>query len=283
MSERTEVSGTRVAGVIGWPIGHSRSPALHNAAFKATGIDAVYAAFAVRPGDLAAALAGARALGFLGVNVTVPHKRAALALCDEVSEVAAVTGAVNTVVVRDRRLWGTNTDVEGFDVSLGSRIVRRAVVLGAGGAAAAVVVALNRRASRGDGGGGTAISVVARDVDAARSLLNMGAFEALPWTAPALACTLAGADLLVDATSAGLDETKERALPAPIPLEALATGALVCSLVYHRRPALLTAAAGRGLETLDGGAMLVHQAAAAFTLFTGVAAPLAAMRAALAS
>lgn len=270
---------TGVAGVIGWPIDHSLSPAIHNAAFRALGIDAVYTAFAVPPEDLAAALVGVRALRLLGLNVTVPHKRAAMLLCDEVSDVAVATGAVNTIVPRDGKLWGTNTDVEGFAGSLAGARPRRAVVLGAGGAAAAVVVALRKLAA--GGAAGLSVSVVARDADAARPLLDLGAGEVLPWTEPALAGVLAGADLLVDATSAGLDETRERALPAPVPLDALAGDAWVCSLIYHRRPALLADAAARGLRTLDGADMLVRQAAASFTLFTGEPAPLDAMRAAL--
>jgi shikimate dehydrogenase len=106
----------------------------------------------------------------------------------------------------------------------------------------------------------------------------MGAFEALPWAAAALARTLPPADLLVDATSAGLDEAAERRIPASIPLDLLPAGALVYSLIYHRRPGLLVDAAARGLATLDGAEMLIHQAAASFSLFTGVDAPIQAMR-----
>jgi shikimate dehydrogenase len=270
---------TRLAAVVGWPVEHSRSPALHNAAYAAAGIDAVYVALAVRPGEVAAALAGARAMGFLGVNVTVPHKREALEACDRVDPVAARAGAVNTVVVGEAGLEGHNTDVDGFADALveadpgGRSRGGRAVVLGSGGAARSVVLALARA--------GADVTVVARDPAAAGALLPLGARAAEPWIAAALAGACAGATLLVDATSAALDEAAERALPAPVPLEALAPGALVCSLVYHREPALLAAARARGLAVLDGGPMLVHQAARAFTLMTGAPAPVEAMRAAL--
>lgn len=262
---------TRVAAVLGHPVEHSRSPALHNAAYRALGLDAVYVALDVEPAALPAALAGVRALGLMGVNVTVPHKAAASALCDEVDDVARRVGAVNTVIVRDGRLWGTNTDVYGFRRSL-EEVPRRAVVLGAGGAARAVVVALVEA--------GAAAGVVARDVDKAHDLVELGAGEVIPWTPRGLAGALEGADLVVDTTPVGISAASEAALPAPVPLEALPASATVATLVYHRETALLAAARARGLRTMDGAAMLIHQAARAFTLMTGREAPLDVMRAA---
>ncbi len=264
---------TRIAAVLGNPIAHSRSPALHNAAYRALGIDAVYLAFDIEPARLIAALDAARTLGFLGLNVTVPHKQAVLSRCDELDEDARAVGAVNTVVIAaDGRLRGANTDVEGFGVSLDERLAatpRRAVVLGSGGAARAVVFALARR--------GIHATVVGRDLSRCRPLLELGAAAAAPWTAAALAELLRGADLVVDATSAGLSSDAEAQTPARVPLEILAPAALVVSLVYHREPALLGEARARGLSILDGAAMLVHQAARAFTLMTGRPAPLGAM------
>lgn len=268
---------TRLAAVIGWPVEHSRSPTLHNAAYAATGMNAVYVALPVAPDRLAEALAGIRALGFLGVNVTVPHKEAAIASCHRVDPLAASVGAVNTIVVRpDGRLAGYNTDVGGFQDSLEEEVPDvltsrgRAVVLGAGGAARAVTLALRERRLE--------VVVVARDVERARGLLRLGAGEALPWTKAALAAALPGANLLVDSTSAGLSRATEKEIPAPIPLDLLPDGAVVCSLVYHRKPALLAAARARGLRVVDGSGMLIHQAARAFTLMTGTPAPVEAMR-----
>jgi shikimate dehydrogenase len=270
-------AATRLAGVIGHPVSHSRSPALHNAAYRALGLDAIYLAFAVAPGQVRAALAGARALGMLGLNVTVPHKRAALEACDEVDDEARMVGAVNTVVVRGDRLVGSNTDVLGFRASLlaglAGRKAKHALVLGAGGAARAVVVAL--------AGMGISSSVVSRDVERGSDLLGLGAFEAMPWESASLRRAVAESDLIIDATSAGLSAEAERAVPAPVPIDAIAAGSLVVSLVYNREPALLAGARARGLATLDGAGMLVHQAARAFELMTGREAPLDAMWAAM--
>jgi shikimate dehydrogenase len=123
-------------------------------------------------------------------------------------------------------------------------------------------------------------AVVARSRDRAEPLLGVGAAEIHPWTTDAMRALFPDMRLVVDATSAGLDPATERALPAPVPLDALAREAMVCSLVYHRLPALLAEARALGVRTLDGSGMLIHQAARAFTLMTGIAAPLEAMRAA---
>jgi shikimate dehydrogenase len=269
---------TRVAGVMGWPVEHSRSPALHNAAYAATSYDAVYLPLRVPPGGLADALRGATAMGFLGVNVTVPHKQAAVSLCHELDPVAERAGAVNTIVIRDGRRVGHNTDVPGLADSLNEAsppllaVGGRATVLGSGGAARAAVMSLI--------GLGFECAVVARSRDRAEPLLGVGAAEIHPWTTDAMRALFPDMRLVVDATSAGLDPATERALPAPVPLDALAREAMVCSLVYHRLPALLAEARALGVRTLDGSGMLIHQAARAFTLMTGIAAPLEAMRAA---
>jgi shikimate dehydrogenase len=218
---------------------------MHNAAYQALGIDAVYVPLAVAPENLRDAVAGVRALGFMGVNVTVPHKQAVVPLCEKLDESAAAVGAVNTIVDG----IGYNTDVDGFRASL-DRAYTRAVVLGAGGAARAVVAALAP----------TPVTTIARSIG--------------NWTEEHLLLALEGADLLVDATSAGLDDA---AFPVPIPLAVLAKDALVCSLIYHREPALLQEARAQGLRTLDGLPMLVHQAARAFELMTGRPAPLEVM------
>jgi len=266
----------RVAAVIGAPIAHSLSPAIHNAAFSATGLDAVLVAFHVEPAALGAAVRGMRALGFMGASVTVPHKQAVARHCDRIEPAAEQVGAINCLCFgADGDIVGHNTDVDGFadslreDLGVSARGCR-AVLLGAGGAARAVFAGLRRD-------GAESISLVARSPNR----VDWAAGEAHPWTGSALDELLASCDLLVDCTSVGLDPTDEPNLPAPIPLERLSGAAAVVSLVYHREPALLADARARGLATLDGKGMLVRQGARAFELWTGQSAPIAAMRDAL--
>jgi shikimate dehydrogenase len=284
----------KIAGVIGWPIAHSRSPAIHGAAYKAVGLDAIYLPLAVAPERLAQAIVGVRALGFMGVNVTVPHKQAVVHLCDVLDPAAAAVGAVNTVIVgADGKLHGHDTDIEGFAESLGHfadsladrrrifgnlRDARypqgvRAVVLGSGGGARAVVAALRGMRIH------TAVS--ARDLGRAEHLVELGAAAIIPWRRDALVGALAGIDLLVDATSMGLTPEGEAAATAEIPIDVLPDHAIVSSLVYHRDTALLAAARARGLATLDGSEMLIRQAAVAFRLMTGIEPPLDVMRSTL--
>ena len=266
---------TRWAAVIGCPVDHSQSPALHNAAFAALGIDAVYLALAVAEPDLPAAVAGFRVTAPLGLSVTVPHKQAVVPLVDRVDSLAARIGAVNCIVREaDGAFVGHNTDamgyVDGLRLDLGYDPAScRAVVLGAGGAARAVFAGLEHA-------GAESIAVVARRPAA----VDWVAAE--PWTETALASLLTDADLLVDCTSTGLSPATEHRLPAPIDIARLPPTAVVSSLVYHRTPALVARAAERGLRTQTGAPMLLHQGARAFSLWTGRDAPLAAMRRALA-
>ncbi len=258
--------GTRVAAVIGWPVNHSRSPALHNAAFAALGIDAVFVALPVSPARLPAALRGMAALGFLGASVTVPHKQTCFALCDRLDDAAEAIGAVNCLLFAGDALVGHNTDAVGFVDALASELGReargaRALLLGSGGAARAVAHGL--RAA-----GAAEVTVVARSAPAwcaARS-----------WSE--LAGLAADCDLLVDCTSAALGGGD---YPAPPPIDRLPEGATVVSLMYGRPLPLLEAARARGLFVMDGASMLLHQGARAFTLWTGRPAPLEAMRAAM--
>jgi shikimate dehydrogenase len=262
---------TRVGAVIGWPVEHSKSPALHNAAFAAAGLDAVFVALPVHPDDLPAAVAGMKAMGFLGCSVTVPHKEAVAALCDRLTEPAATIGAVNCLSFEDGAVVGHNTDAGGFVDSLQEAGInpagRRAVLLGAGGAARAVAAGLHDA--------GATVDVIARSPD------KYTWTQAHPWTAQTLADLSPHCDLLVDCTSAALDPTREASIPAPIPIEALPASAAVASLVYHREPALLAAARARGLQTVDGAGMLVHQGARALRLWLDLDPPIAAMRTAI--
>jgi shikimate dehydrogenase len=256
---------TRVAAVIGWPIHHSLSPAIHNAAFAETGIDAVLVPIDVPPDGLGVVVSALRAMRALGASVTVPHKVAVAALCDDLAPTARAIGAVNCLQLDGDRVIGHNTDAAGFVDALAeigfALAGKRAVLLGAGGAARAIAVGLGRECT---------VEIVARrPLDWAPSQ---------PWDA--MRDALAGADLVIDCTPTALGEGEDAFVDA-LPLDALPADALVVSLVYHRRPLLLERAAARGHRVLDGASMLVHQAARAFTIWTNHAAPIDAMRAAV--
>jgi shikimate dehydrogenase len=273
------ISGrTTVVGIIGDPVAHSASPAMHNAAFAALGLDWVYVPFAVRAAALRDAVRAVRALGLAGVNVTVPHKAAVLPHLDAVSALAARVGAVNTIINRDGLLSGDNTDVAGFVRALrgaGGRLAgRRAVVIGAGGSARAVLAGLGAlRVGQ--------VVVANRTAARARALARRFAgtvdVEVSGFAALADVAVLREAALIVNATSIGLTDA---AFPA------LAWGAtpprcVAFDLVYGRDTAFLAAARRAQRRTLDGAEMLLHQGAAAFALWTGRRPPLAVMRAAL--
>ena len=258
---------TRVAGVIGSPVTHSRSPAIHNAAFAAAGIDWTFVAFEVAPGHAARALDGMRALGLGGLSVTTPHKDDVAAAVDECSDDAALLGAVNCVVpVGDGRLRGESTDGPGFVRSLADAgfdpAGSRCCVLGAGGAARSVVLALARAGAAG-------VTVVNRTTAKAE------AAAALAGSAGQVADGVGDHDLVVNATSLGFGGGAE----LPLDPAALGSGQLVADLVYEPlETPLLAAARAAGCATVDGLGMLVHQAAIAFELWTGEPAPVEAMR-----
>ncbi|MGZ4694309.1 MAG: shikimate dehydrogenase [Acidimicrobiales bacterium] len=266
---------TRLAAVIGDPIRHSRSPAIFNAAFAATGLDWAYLAFEVSEGRAGGALDAMRVLGIEGLSVTMPHKTDVARLVDECSPHAARLGAVNCVARHGERLVGHNTDGAGFVASLAADggfepAGRRCVVLGGGGAARAVVLALAEADA-------AEVLVVNRSPDKAQAAAALAGPAGSVAPVDELARHLASADLLVNATSVGMDSTS-----SPVDddsLAALAEGALVADLIYL--PAvtpLLAAARARGIRTLNGLGMLVHQAAEAFELWTGLVAPVAEMR-----
>jgi shikimate dehydrogenase len=277
---------TAVYGILGWPVDHSASPAMHNAAFAHFGIDAVYVPFPVAPEGLASGVAGLRALGVRGVNVTVPHKEAILPLLDAVEADARALGAVNTIVRDGDRLVGSNTDGPGLVRSLGEAGVdvkgRRVTVLGAGGAARASVVGLARA-------GAARIVVAARRPDQADAIRR--ALQPTICDTPIDACAMdtdlaarfAATDLLVQATSATLGDTPTaQSFTSALPLDALPAKAAVVDLVYKPlETTLLHAARARGLQGVDGLGMLLHQGALAFERWTGHPAPVDVMRRAL--
>jgi shikimate dehydrogenase len=261
-------------GVIGDPVSHSLSPALHQPALDALGIPATYERWHTAASDIPERIRGLREPDVLGASVTVPHKIAVMPLLDEISPAASRAGAVNTIVNRDGQLFGDNTDIYGFGVTVAEALAgarpRMALVLGAGGAARAVALAL-------EAAGITEIVVANRDVDRAAKLasdLMPAPVRAAALSDALLANALPRAGLLVNATSLGW-----HAGEIPIEetwLDMLPSDAVVADLTY-RDTDLLVAAAARGLRTADGLAMLVHQGARAFTLWTGQPAPVATM------
>jgi shikimate dehydrogenase len=264
------ISGkTRIAAVIGWPVEHSRSPAMLNAACAVDQIDAVLVPIGVPPEGLAAAVSALRAMRALGASVTLPHKVEVAGLCDELSPEARAIGAVNCLQFVDDRLVGHNTDCDGFLdglVAAGFDLRgKRAIVLGAGGAARAVAYGLR---------GGRAIEIVARRPS------EVTWAKAWPWTDEQLRDCFSRADVVVDCTSASLDGD-DTAFADSLPLDALPQHAWVTSLIYNRKPKLLERASERGHSTLDGKPMLVHQGARAFQLWTGLQAPVEVMARAL--
>lgn len=258
--------------LLGHPVAHSRSPAMHRAALHALGLEGDYIALDVLPQDLAATVRALPARGFRGANVTVPHKQAVLALLDEVMPDARTIGAVNTIVVApDGRLIGHNTDWRGFADDLVAHALdvrgQAVAVLGAGGAARAVVYALGRV--------GATAHVFARDTRRAAGLAGLGAsIHALD--ALADLGLLRSAALVVNATSAGMAPAVEATpwpdgvrYPAGVPLYDLITMPPVTRLMRQAQAA--------GGQAVNGRGTLVYQGAAAFELWTGYPAPLEAM------
>ncbi|HUS15638.1 MAG TPA: shikimate dehydrogenase [Chloroflexia bacterium] len=274
-----EIPPLRV-GLIGHPLGHSLSPAMQDAAFVAAGLPHRYTLFDTPPVDLPALLAGMREGGWLGANVTVPHKTSVAALLDDLRGDALDLGAVNTVQVEGTRLLGYNTDTFGFADDLAGRPDLRskpgvAVVLGAGGSARAVVATLV--------GHSWEVHVLARDLDRAsalaRSLPHGDRIHPDLLDAPTAAACLTGARLLVNCTPVGMwPHVDADPLPAGV---RMAPDLFVYDLVYRPyETRLLARAAAAGCRTTNGLPMLVAQGAAAFTIWTGLDAPRRLMRSA---
>jgi shikimate dehydrogenase len=278
---------TDVYGIMGHPVGHSLSPAMHNRAFRVLGMDAVYVPFSVTPERLEQALRGARALDLRGVNVTLPHKTNIMPLLEHVEPDARAIGAVNTLFRVGSSLHGTNTDAEGLTRALAEAGVAlsgaRATVLGAGGAARACVVGLARAGVRH-------ITVAARRVEEATSLVaSLGSvvlaseLSACGLQSAALSAAFSLSDVLVQASSATLQGGPAAdAFAQALPLSSLPAAAVVVDIVYQPlETAVLKAARESGRKGVDGLGMLLQQAAISFELWTGKQAPVSDMRAAL--
>jgi shikimate dehydrogenase len=267
-ADRVITGTTRVVGIIGDPVGHSRSPAMHNAAFDALGLDWAYVAFPVARGDGAAAVRAVTTLGLAGLNVTMPHKADAAAACDDLAPEAAALRAVNTVVNADGALVGHSTDGDGFLHALDDEGIEvaghRVLVVGAGGAARAITHALGRV--------GAHVTVAARRPDAARSAAALAPdVDAVGLDGIAVERF----DLVVNATPLGMEGEAP-----PFDTAKLHTGQFVYDTVYPAETPLLREARARGLRAAGGLGMLVHQGALSFSLWTGVEPPLDVMRAA---
>jgi len=272
---------TCLTGLFGWPVEHSMSPPMQNAAFASLGLDWCYVPFPVRPENVAEALNGARALGLKGLNATVPHKQALVPLMATLTDAARAVGAVNTVVFDEqRRMHGHNTDVSGFLVALSELLPgaqgMRALVLGAGGAARAVVYALltlgadvtilNRTAAKA--------SDLAEAMTSQASALPRGSrARGAALTSDELRTWSAGVDLVVNTTPVGMwPHTDESPWLPNVPLP---EDAALMDLIYNpRETRLMAQAVASGNRVMGGLPMLVHQGADAFALWTGHSAPL---------
>ena len=272
---------TKLLGVIGDPIEHSLSPVMHNAAIASLGVDYVYLAIPVKTADLSIAIAGFNAIGLQGFSITIPHKQAILSFLTEVSSVAKVVGAVNTVWRTDAGWSGTNTDVEGFIAPLQAYnrdwSQTMPLILGHGGAARAVVVGLTQL-------GCTEIHIVGRDVqrlsqfqqswvDAPLPItINVHRWEQLPELMPK-------ADLVVNTTPVGMYPNVEQSPLDNAAMQQLRVGAIAYDLIYTPNPTqFLQQAQQQGAIAIDGLEMLVQQGAAALKIWLGQTPPVDIMR-----
>ena len=261
---------TRLLGIIGHPVAHSLSPVMHNAAFTVDGKNFAYLAMDVRPEELDRAVSGLQALGFAGFNVTMPHKEKVLSLLDDIDEVARISGAVNTVVIREKGLHGMNTDGSGFIEACSESGVgfggKRVLVLGAGGAAAAVgaaiikeipasVILMNRTHYRAEELA-KKLSAVNEPVEVTAGLLEDKAAR------------VAEADVIVNTTYLGMKDGDA----SPVPGELLSPETAVCDAVYRREgdTELIRLARGRGARVVPGDRMLLYQGVQAQRVWTGL-------------
>ena len=257
------------AGVIGWPVAHSLSPVLHGYWLKEHGIDGSYEKIPAAPEEFATTIARLRAEGYAGVNVTVPHKEAAFALADINDDIACSAGAANLLAFGAGGISGRNTDAYGLMASLKESVGpldgRGAVLLGSGGAARGAIIALRQL-------GAGIIYLLARNT---RAAVDMAA-QIVPPPGPAAAIDVRPVDafaqiagkaaLVVNATSAGMGSNP----PLGLDLAALPNDAAICDMVYHPLEThLLKDAKARGLRTIDGLGMLMHQAVPSFEAFFG--------------
>jgi shikimate dehydrogenase len=281
----TITARTKVCGLIGDPVEHSMSPAMHNAALAADGLDFIYVPFRVKRERLGEALLGMRGFNIRGLNVTIPHKVAVIPFLDGLDELAGKIGAVNTIVNDDGRLTGHNTDAGGFLRTLAESGIepagKKVVILGAGGAAAGGAA---RAIAFSLAGNGASPVILNRKLEFDWAVSLAGQLEqafnievaALELTDANLEAALRSADILVNATSVGMSPGTDE---TPVPRQLLKPELAVFDVVYNPRKTRLLAEAGAvGAATISGLEMLVWQGALAFEMWTGRKAPVALMR-----
>ncbi|RJQ54426.1 MAG: shikimate dehydrogenase [Actinobacteria bacterium] len=260
---------TRLAGIIGHPLTYTLSPAMHNAAFERLNMNFAYVPLIVGPESLYEAVRGLRALGFIGVNVTMPHKETVLPFMDDVASYAEMVGAVNTIHIKDGRITGYNTDGRAFIASLESDggfdpAGKSVVILGAGGAARSVAASLCLAKAR-------CLTIVNRSIERAQALVETMSMRfagcslvAMTPTDAAVEKAVKSSDLLVSAIPVGLDATE-----LPPALQFVSKKQLVFDLVYTpAKTPVVEAAEAKGARGINGLGMLVYQGANAFEIWT---------------
>jgi shikimate dehydrogenase len=267
------ISGkTVVYGIFGYPVEHTFSPGMHNAAFAHVGMDACYVPFAVPADRLAEAMRGVIPLGIRGLNITVPHKEKIIPLLDELTEDARLIRAVNTIAVKNGRLIGHNTDGRGFLRSLREETSFRpkgktVLIVGAGGAARAVGFSL---ALAGVGELRVSDTDHEKALRLAKDIRERTSARTTAWKIAKIDQAMADASCVINATPMGLKKTD----PLPVPRACIRSGQLICDLVYNPPSTkLLKTATSRGAATLSGIGMLLYQGVIAFEIWSGRRAP----------
>jgi shikimate dehydrogenase len=272
------ISGkTKVTGLFGYPVEHSLSPAMHNAAFEHLNLDYCYVTFSVRPDLLGDAVKAIRALSLSGVNVTVPHKENVIPFLDEISEESSFIGAVNTIKNDNGKLTGYNTDGKGFMQSLSETGIdirgKKILIVGAGGASRAIGYYLCKEASE----------VHLFDVDDKKANSLKEHLNKLKWNVSLAGARsvkdkdfFSGIDIIINATPLGLKPDD----PMPVDITLIKSSHVVCDLIYKETP-LLREANKIGCKTMDGLGMLLWQGVFAFEIWTGIIPPVEVMRQAI--
>lgn len=274
---------TKLVAILGTPLGHSFSPTMHNAAFQSLGLDYYYLPIEVTKENLGDVVGGLRRMNFAGFNVTIPHKINIMQYLDETDSLAEIIGAVNTVVIKDGRLKGYNTDGIGFLRSLetekGIKVKdRKVLIIGAGGSTQSIAMTLAANHARD-------IVICNRTEEKARLLSDHinrklhTCSRPLPLDPSRVAAEITDADILINTTNIGMTPDIES---VPIDPQLLNRRTLVCDIIYNPlKTRLLLEAERAGCEIMNGLGMLLYQGAEAFTLWTGMPAPITVMKAAL--
>ncbi len=264
---------TKKLGILGWPVGHSLSPLMQNAAFESLHLDYVYVPLPVEAKDLNQAVIGLKTLGFIGANVTIPHKVTIMPYLDEIDPSARIIGAVNTVVIKEGKCIGYNTDAQGFIQSLTAENVmipgKSAVIMGAGGASKAVVCGLIQH-------GIDHITVGARNLikvqEFVKGFSDFSNIEGYDWNESIFKNRIKNCDFLINCTPIGMSIDNKEDLP--IVWDDVSTNIIACDLIYNPPiTPFLASAQSHGNKIINGAGMLVEQGALAFELWTGKPGP----------